>query len=537
MLRYNSALFPWQRYPDVSEALEQNLKLITEKGQILALDGILHGIEKEGLRTDSKGSISQTGHPLSLGAALTHSHITTDYSEALLEFITPAFKESSTALQFLQELHCYTYQHLADEELWAASMPCEIKHEDAIQIARFGSSNVGRLKYIYRVGLEHRYGKMMQAIAGIHYNFSLPDALWPVLRELQGSQENLQAFRSAGYFKLIRNFRRSSWLLLYLFGASPALSSSFMLGRDHDLQQWDENTLYRPYATSLRMSDLGYSNKAQSSLNICFNHLDSYIKSLTEAINTPYPAYEKLGVKTDQGYKQLNSNVLQIENEYYSDIRPKRVTLSGEKPVHALGERGVEYIEVRNTDINPLLPLGIDQQQANFLDAFLVTCLLSDPSDVSSHECELINRNNNLVVNRGREPGLTLTRHDQQISVPEWGKLILSDIHKTALVLDQVTGDSRYSDAVSAQGLKLDNPHLTPSAQILESMKASGLGYQDFVLQQSRLHRDTILNSGITAEQRQHLEKLGDSSIEEQRQIELSDNLDFDTYLANYLAQ
>ncbi|MBN0988352.1 glutamate--cysteine ligase [Amphritea pacifica] len=521
----------------MSEALEQNLKLITEKGQILALDGILHGIEKEGLRTDSRGAISQTGHPVSLGSALTHSHITTDYSEALLEFITPAFRESADALQFLQQLHCFTYQHLGEEELWGASMPCQIESDDAIQIARFGSSNVGRLKSIYRVGLEHRYGKMMQAIAGIHYNFSLPETLWPVLRELQQSQEDLQQFRSAGYFKLIRNFRRASWLLLYLFGASPALSSSFMRGREHDLEQWDENTLYRPYATSLRMSDLGYSNKAQSGLNICFNHLNSYIKTLTQAINTPYPAYEKLGVKTDQGYKQLNSNVLQIENEYYSDIRPKRVCLSGEKPVHALRERGVEYIEVRNTDINPLLPLGIDQQQADFMDAFLVTCLLSDPTDVNSPECELINRNNSLVVNRGREPGLTLTRGDQQITVPEWGHLILSDILKTATVLDQVAGDSRYSDAVSAQQAKLDNPELTPSAQILDSMKTSGLGYEAFILQQSRKHRDSILSMGLAIERQEYLEKLAISSFEEQKQIELSDQLDFDTYLANYLAQ
>lgn len=521
----------------MSKALEQNLQLIIEKGQILALDGILHGIEKEGLRADSQGAISQTGHPVSLGSALTHSHITTDYSEALLEFITPAFRQSSEALHFLQQLHCYTYQHLGDEELWNASMPCQIDNEDAIQIARFGSSNVGQLKYIYRVGLEHRYGKMMQTIAGIHYNFSLPENLWPVLRDLQGNNESLQAFRSASYFKLIRNFRRSSWLLLYLFGASPALSSSFMRGREHDLEQWDENTLYRPYATSLRMSDLGYSNKAQSALNICFNHLETYTESLTQAINTTYPQYEKIGVKTDQGYKQLNSNVLQIENEYYSDIRPKRVALSGEKPVHALHERGVEYIEVRNTDINPLLPIGIDQQQADFLDAFLVTCLLSDPSDIDSHECDVINSNNNLVVNRGREPGLMLTKNNQPISVPEWGALILKDIQKTAAVLDQVSGDNRYSDAVSAQQAKLDNPHLTPSAQILDSMKTSGLSYEAFTLQQSRKHRQTITGEGLDAGQQQYLDELGISSRDEQQQIEMSDTLDFDTYLANYLAQ
>ncbi|WP_290703338.1 glutamate--cysteine ligase [Amphritea sp.] len=521
----------------MSEALKQNLKLLTENGQILALDGILHGIEKEGLRVDTQCSISQTGHPTTLGSALTHSHITTDYSEALLEFITPAFKESGDALDFLQQLHCYTYQQLGEEELWAASMPCRIKDEDAIQIARFGSSNVGRLKYIYRIGLEHRYGKMMQAIAGIHYNFSLPEALWPVLRELQGSQDSLQQFRSSGYFTLIRNFRRSSWLLLYLFGASPALSSSFMCGQSHDLESWDEKTLYRPYATSLRMSDLGYSNKAQADLNICFNHLDTYIHTLTLAINTPYPAYEQLGVKTDQGYKQLNNCVLQIENEYYSDIRPKRVALSGEKPIHALSERGVEYIEVRNTDINPLLPLGIDQQQSNFLDAFLVTCLLSDPGEVSDKECDLIDKNNNLVVNRGREPGLTLTRNDQQLSVSEWGGQILNDIRKTAVVLDEIAGDTRYSEAVTAQQAKLDNPQLTPSAQILEAMKTSGLGYEAFTLQQSRKHRESITDIGLSTEQQDYLDKLTVSSKDEQTQIEMSDTQGFDDYLADYLAQ
>ncbi len=521
----------------MSEALTQNLKLLTENGQVLALDGILHGIEKEGLRVDTQGAISQTDHPAALGSALTHSHITTDYSEALLEFITPAFKESADALSFLQQLHSYTYQQLGEEELWSASMPCHIAGENAIQIAHFGHSNVGQLKYIYRVGLEHRYGKMMQAIAGIHYNFSLPETLWPVLRELQGSQESLQQFRSSGYFKLIRNFRRSSWLLLYLFGASPALSSSFMCGQDHDLETLDEKTLYRPYATSLRMSDLGYSNKAQAELNICFNHLDTYIHTLTQAINTPYPAYDKLGVKTAEGYKQLNNCVLQIENEYYSDIRPKRVALSGEKPIHALHERGVEYIEVRNTDINPLLPLGIDQLQSDFLDAFLVTCLLSDPSEVSNRECELIDQNNSLIVNRGREPGLKLTKNDQQLTVPEWGNQLLNDIRQTAAVLDNIAGDTRYSDAVAAQQAKLNNPELTPSAQILAAMQASGLDYEAFILQQSRKHRESIISTGISTEQQDYLDQLTVSSMEEQAQIEISDTQNFDNYLADYLAQ
>ncbi|MEH6575629.1 MAG: glutamate--cysteine ligase [Amphritea sp.] len=521
----------------MSAALEKNLNLLADNGQTSKLKGILHGIEKEGLRVDPQGSISQTEHPTAVGSALTHSHITTDYSEALLEFITPVFKESGDALQFLQDLHNFTYQKLGDEELWAASMPCDISSDAAIPIARYGSSNVGQLKYTYRVGLEHRYGKMMQAIAGIHYNVSLPESFWPVLQELQGNTDSLQQFRSAGYFSLIRNFRRYSWLLLYLFGASPALSSTFMAGRDHDLDTWDANTLYRPYATSLRMSDLGYSNKAQAELNICFNHLETYTDSLQRAINTPYPAYHNLGIKVDGQYRQLNSNLLQIENEYYSDIRPKRVAHSGEKPIHALQERGVEYIEVRNTDINPLLPLGIDQQQADFLDVFLVTCLLSDPAEISDEECQLIHQNNDLVVNRGREPGLTLTRNTQQISVADWGNIILDDVHKTATVLDKVYLSERFTQAVEAQREKLTDPSLTPSAQILARMKQQGLGYEAFALQQSRLHRQTITASMLPQEQQDYLLQMSASSMEEQASIEASDTLSFDDYLADYLAQ
>jgi len=310
----------------LSAVLNDTVAWLQQAGHAELLKGILHGIEKEGLRVDADGKLAQSDHPASLGSTLTHSSITTDYSEALLEFITPVFERSEDALAFLADLHRFTFSKLGEEELWCGSMPCYLAGEDDIPIARYGSSNVGTMKHVYRVGLEHRYGKMMQAIAGIHYNFSLPEALWPHYQQWSGDSGSLQDFQSASYFKLIRNFRRDSWLLLYLFGASPALSSSFMQGKKHQLDALGDHTLYLPYATSLRMSDLGYSNKAQASLNICFNHLATYAATLQRAIQTPYADYQKLGIKVNGSYRQLNDNVLQIENEYYRDIRPKRVT-------------------------------------------------------------------------------------------------------------------------------------------------------------------------------------------------------------------
>ncbi|WP_293267884.1 glutamate--cysteine ligase [Neptunomonas sp.] len=519
----------------MASVLKKQLEQLVSSGNDIHLKGVLHGIEKEGLRVDSSGELSQTGHPLGLGSALTNGDITTDYSESLLEFITPVFETPEEALGLLENLHKFSYQHLGNELIWGGSMPCHIKSEADIPIARFGSSNVGQLKHIYRVGLEHRYGKMMQTIAGIHYNFSLPDSFWQALQTQQGNTESLQAFRSASYFRMIRNFRRHSWLLLYLFGASPALCDSFLEGKKHNLETLHDHTLYLPYATSLRMSDLGYSNKAQASLNICFNHLNTYISSLHRAIHTPYGAYETIGTKVDGHYKQLNTNILQIENEYYSDIRPKRVAAPGEKPLHALQQRGVEYIEVRNTDINPFLPTGIDSQQAKFLDAFLISCLLMSDDEISEVECDMISVNLEKVVSRGREPELALETLNGPVSLISAGHEVLQQVKMTADMLSDLHRDASYTHSVAAQHEKLIDVSLTPSAQVLKALKDSGLNHTEWLLEKSAEHRQTFNQSPLPAAIQQKLTEKVNESLSSQAEIEAGDTLNFDQYLAEYL--
>jgi len=520
----------------VLATLEHQLDLLARRGCANLLTRTLQGIEKEGLRVRPDGQIAQTPHPQGLGSALTHKYITTDYSEALLEFITPVHESPEAALAFLSDLHAFSWQQLGDEQLWCASMPCEIAGEDAIPIADYGSSNVGQLKHVYRQGLKYRYGKMMQTIAGIHYNFSLPEAFWPQWQAMCENHDSLQEFRSASYFRLIRNFRRYSWLLLYLFGASPALSASFMAGRSHQLATLNANTLYLPWATSLRMSDLGYSNKAQASLQICFNHLDSYADSLQQAIHTSHPAYESIGVKVDGEYRQLNTNVLQIENEYYSDIRPKRVTQSGEKPVHALIKRGVEYIEVRNTDINPLLPLGMDLDQARFLNAFLISCLLGQADDLDEAECHMVAENHSRIVNRGREPGLQLLTPAGEVSREALGYQVLDKVAKTAALLDDAQGTDHYRRSVSLQRAKLEDSALTPSAQVLKALRESGMGYSKWVLAISSEHRANI-EPLIEPAVKQSLLDEANRSLAEQTELEQAEQPPFDQFLADYVAR
>src|SRR5207249_7616955 len=269
--------------------------------------------------------------------------------------------------------------------LWCASMHCRLPADDAIPIGRYGSSNVGRAKTVYRTGLSHRYGRRMQTISGIHYNFSLPDAR-----------------SNDDYFALIRNFRRHSWLLLYLFGASPAVCSSFVAGRDHELVRLSDDTLYLPYATSLRMGRLGYQSDAQASLAVSYNDLGSYAASLEEALTKPYPAYEALGVRHGDEYRQLATSLLQIENEFYGTIRPKRVINPGERPLHALRERGVDCVEVRLMDLDPFEPVGINTQTMRFLDLFLLHCVLCDSAPDTPGALAALTRNKPPVASRGR---------------------------------------------------------------------------------------------------------------------------------------
>lgn len=511
--------------------LDVQLSELKTSGTDLYLKGVLHGIEKEGLRVNSQGELSLSPHPRSLGSPLTNGYITTDFSESLLELITPALADPKQTIDLLNDVHQFTYHHLGNEIVWAGSMPCHIEDSSIIPLAEFGSSNAGRMKHVYRMGLKNRYGSMMQSIAGIHYNFSLPDQFWLSLQAQKQDKSDLQSFRSASYFTMIRNFRRHSWILLYLFGASPALSRSFMKGKEHDLNLLHKDTLYLPYATSLRMSDLGYSTDAQASLKICFNHLETYIKSLVEAINTPYPLYEKIGVKVDGCYRQLAATILQIENEYYSDIRPKRIANINETPLQALSSRGVQYIEIRNTDINPFLPVGIDLQQALFFDVFLISCLLMNDEILSPLECKKLQSNLQTVTTKGRQPGLQLDTLEGLINIKDAGRDLTDELAHTAHLLDELYNTDCYSNSVQAQVKKIEDSSVTPSAMCLNSLMESGLEYDEWMLRKSKEHKNSFVTKTVNQTMFQKFEQEVKHSNIKQKQIEDNDTIGFDEFL------
>lgn len=518
----------------MSDLLNQRLALLDLAANRHLLAQGLRGIERESLRVDEHGQLSAQAHPVALGATLTHPQITTDYAESLMEFITPAEPEVARTLDDLDRIHRYTYTHLGKEMLWNHSMPCPLPGEDQINIAWYGHSHIGMIKHVYRRGLALRYGKSMQCIAGIHYNFSLSENIWQLLREAEKIPGDLRFVQSEQYIALIRNFRRYSWLLMYLFGASPALATCFLQGRSHQLDSLSADTLYLPYATSLRMSDLGYQNNAQDGLVPPYNSLMEYMRSLSRAVRKPYPPYEAIGTKRGDTWVQINTNVLQIENEFYATIRPKRVIHTGERPIEALCARGVQYVEVRCMDVNPFEPLGISLETSRFLDAFLTYCALeASPLTDEAEGAECV-ANFADTVKRGRQPGLMLQQQGKPISLQQWGLQLLDKIEPVAALLDRQAGHTEHYLSLQAQREKLLNPERTPSARVLQAIREHDGSFIRFATAQSHKMADYFRQRPLPPEEQARFDQMAAASLAEQAQMEQNQQGSFDEFIEDY---
>ncbi len=500
------------------------------------LRGIQRGYEREGLRVDASGKLALTPHPSSLGSKLTHSWITTDYSESLLEYITPPSVDPAFPLQFLRDIHRFSaakLNNLTEPELmWAGSMPCILSKDADIPLANYGTSNSAKMKYVYREGLGLRYGRHMQTIAGAHYNWSLPQAFWEHLYAFEKSKLNLQDFISVRYFGLIRNFLRFGWLVPYLFGASPAICESFLQGRKVDLETLVPGTFFGPYATSLRMSDMGYQNKAQEKLHVSFNSLLEYTSALEAAIRTPDPYYAELGVKHADGHwQQLSANLLQVENEFYAGIRPKRIGKQGERPAKALQKYGVEYVEMRLFDLNPMVDIGILPEQSTFADVLLLMCLFRDSPPISAREQAENDDNKRRIVNRGRQPDLHLLVHNREQPFRPIAHALFDDMAPFAEMLDAAYGGDNYAKTMATLRQRIDNPDLTPSAQVLAAARESG-GYFKYAKQMSEQHHASLLAEPLDAAATARFEASVVDSLAEQKALEAADTVSFEDYVA-----
>lgn len=474
--------------------------------------GIRRGIEREGLRVTADGLPAQTSHPAAFGSKLTHPYITTDYSENLIELITPPCLAVDDLLNHIQHTHQFVIEHLGDEWIWPQSLPGPLVGE--IPIAQYGNSDIGRYKMRYREGLGLRYGRPMQTIAGLHYNFSLPKSFWEHwFAAIDPAHDTLQSCIDTYYFHMMRTHMRHVWILAYLFGASTIIDTSLLQQRTAPyLSRFGQDAYAAREGTSLRLTPLGYySEVQQQQLHIRFDSLGEYIHDLKAAMDTPYPPYEALSDRYGAD-AQLNSHILQSEAEFYHPIRPKRTPLPGESALDALLTHGVEYLEVRAIDINPFEPIGISREQLLFLDVYLLYCLLKPSPLISCGESKAWRHVLHTVGTCGRTTHLNI--HDGHKTQPLSAILTacFKDFFDIARLLDAEEDDARYQQAVAHFEQAIHNPKQLLSAQYQAHMDRHG-DLRSGGMALAKQHKDALLAQRLPDSVLLHYQQISHDSL------------------------
>lgn len=493
-----------------------------------ALKDVNIGLERETLRiNEATGRISQNDHPEAIGSPLTHSNITTDFAESLLEFVTNPVDSPEKALSDLADIQKFTLSKLDNETIWPNSMPPFIESEDEIKIAKYGTSNDAKMKSLYRKGLSLRYGKMMQVISGIHYNFSLKDHFFEILQKHLGDTQSLQAFKTERYLHACRNVSRFGYVIPYLLGASPVMDKSFLKGKENHFASLNDTDSYLPEGESLRLSDIGYGNN-KCHFDVSFNNISEFTQNIQFAVSTPCNIFSQIPVIENGEYNQINNHILQIENEYYASIRPKQIMRKGENFLTALNERGIEYIELRSIDINPLIAEGISIESMRFIQLFLTAAILTDAEPLSQKEYEHNQKNLKVIAKTGLDLEQLLVVHTHEISVKNALMTVLDWLKPLADILGE-----QYQTSLALMQHYVDEPKQLPSQQILAEMRDSGLSYQNFFLakakslyDQSYQQLDPALNLAF--------EEKSVATLAKQQAIESETQITFEKYLDNY---
>ncbi len=452
--------------------------IFSTKEQRLLLKG-RWGVERELQRVTKVGELALTPHPAIFGDKLGNKEITTDFSESQMELITPPLPTVEEVSRYLTLLHEKAAKAVGKEYLWPLSMPPKLPEEELIPIAKFEDTKEGQEAYLYRQGLANRYGRKMQMISGIHFNFSFGDELLELLEQEVGEGKSSSEFKDETYFSVARNFLRFRWLLIYLYGASPSFDDTYGAVMKKEMRKVRQCCPEccsddKEYATSLRVSRYGYSNSTQIKNNIYYNSKEEYIRKIRALMAKRSRKYADIGV-------QLNDKILQKDSEFYSSIRLKQIVEPGESQIEALEKRGVKYAEVRILDVNPFERNGISLEQMYFLQIFMLFCLFAGNRQMDERELKMGNQNHHMVALSGRKSKLMLEQPTGgRISLELWGEELFHQLSRIAELLDQAVGSSNYSSCVRKEQEKLYNRALLPSFRIVQEMKSNKESFLEY---------------------------------------------------------
>lgn len=436
------------------------------------------GLEKENLRTDLLGNLALTDFPKDFGDKKTNPYITVDFSESQIEMITPSFNNLDKTYNFLKNLNDIVTTSLKDEYLWPQSIPCIIPEEDMIPIAKF-SGEEGRKSEEYRKGLAEKYGRKIQLISGIHYNFSFSNDFLELLHKKSKSKLSYKDFKNELYLKTTRNFFKYGWLIIYLLGASSTVHKSYRRTCIENMEKLNNNSFYFDGTLSFRNGKCGYKNKDK--FFISHDLVENYVNDIKELIKL---------------------NILDGAREYYSPIRLK--SKDPHNILDSLLKDGIEYLEIRTIDINPFSQTGINLEDLKFIHLLIKYFVLKEEDhEFNENDYTRFLKNQELIANEGRNPNLEINCcKDNPIKITDYALELLEDIKTNLKDINLFSAEDL--DILNFQKNKIENPETLYVNKLLEEV--SKKGYVEFHLDQAKKYLAESKNKSFALKGYENLE-------------------------------
>lgn len=373
---------------------------------ILTTEEILRGnfgFEKEGLRVNNKGELSITPHPPVFGDKLKNPYITTDFSESQVEIVTPTFTTVNKAYQCLSFLVDLVNTSIPqDQYIWNQSLPCILPDKYLIPIAEYEGKK-GEESQNYRINLARKYGTLKQMISGIHYNFSFNEETLQKLHKRYAPEESYKNFKNEVYLKLVRNYTRYKWFIIYITGASISAHKTFTK-ECLNLMHLDDghDSFYSNQGPSYRNSHIGYKN-----------------------LEELYPRYDSIENFCEDVNNFIEEGILSEAKELYTQIRLKPQDPT--RYLESLKEDGIIYVEIRSIDINPFDKCGIDKNDAEFIHIFLIYLLLKEETKFEDWQKEGL-YNEEETAEHAFNPNTRLHKENKEVQLITWAKKIIEEI-------------------------------------------------------------------------------------------------------------
>ena len=403
------------------------------------------GLEKENVRVTERGNLALTPHPKAFGDREKNAYIKTDFSESQLEMVTPVCNTLEEVYSFICNLNKVVSLEIMKngEFLWPQSNPPILPREEEIPIAKLSN----REDELYRENLSYKYGKKKQVISGIHYNFSFKEEFIKLLYKELKVEKDFREFKDDIYLRMARNFQKYHWLLIYLTGASPVFHESYIDEIKKDGEILGEDSYYIKDDTSLRNSSYGYKNKK-----------DYYV------------SYNSIGEYASDIKNLVKDKEIQSIKEYYNPIRLK--SLGSEDMLESLLHKGIDYLEVRLLDLDPLSIQGVSKETLYLVHLFMIYTLLKENKEITYKDQEEFFKNHDMVALKGRNEEAVIHENGVPVLLKDKGREILSEMDEIVEIL--FSNNEEFKNVIKRALEKINNPHDTISEKLIKDIKEEG---------------------------------------------------------------